>query len=53
MLGTLALAALAFLPAQIQSQELARICQRYVNKNPAKEAARHIIKMMKDGTAAE
>ncbi len=35
--------------AAIQSQELARVCQRYVNKRPAVEAAKLIIKVVRDG----
>jgi len=35
--------------AAIQSQELARVCARFVNKKPAEEAARLIIKIIKDG----
>jgi lipid-A-disaccharide synthase len=35
--------------AAIQSQELARVCQRYVNKKPDEEAARLIIKLIKHG----
>ncbi len=33
----------------IQSQELARVCQRFVNKKPPEEAARLIIKIIKHG----
>ncbi len=36
--------------AAIQSRELARVCQRYVNKRPAREAVRAIIKIMTKGT---
>ncbi|MBT8485742.1 MAG: hypothetical protein HKO59_13765 [Phycisphaerales bacterium] len=38
--------------AAIQSEELARVCHRFVNKRPAEEAARHIIKVIKDGPSA-
>jgi lipid-A-disaccharide synthase len=36
--------------AAIQSEELARVCSRFVNKNPPEEAARLILKIIKDGT---
>jgi len=35
--------------AAIQSQELARVCSRFVNKNPPEEAAKLIIKVIRDG----
>jgi lipid-A-disaccharide synthase len=33
----------------IQSQELARVCQRYVNKKPAEESARLILRLVATG----
>ena len=36
--------------AAILSEELGRVCQRYVNKRPALEAARLIMRIMEDGT---
>jgi lipid-A-disaccharide synthase len=36
--------------AAIQSEELARVCSRFVNKNPPEEAARLILKIINDGT---
>jgi lipid A disaccharide synthetase len=36
--------------AAIQAEELGRICHRFVGKRPAHEAAKHIIKICKDGT---
>jgi lipid-A-disaccharide synthase len=35
--------------AAIQSEELARICSRFANKNPPEEAARLILKVIRDG----
>ena len=35
--------------AAIQSEELARVCSRFVHKNPPEEAARLILKVIKDG----
>ena len=35
--------------AAIQAQELARVCQRFVNKRPAEEAARLIVRIIKHG----
>lgn len=35
--------------AAIQAQELARVCQRYVNKRPAVEASKLILRIVKDG----
>lgn len=36
-----------------QSEELTRICLRFSNKKPAEDAARLIMKIIKDGTLAE
>jgi len=35
--------------AAIASQELSRVCQRFANKRPAEEAARLIMRVIKDG----
>jgi lipid-A-disaccharide synthase len=36
--------------AAIQAEELGRVCQRYQNKKPDVEAARLILRLIKDGT---
>ena len=35
--------------AALQSEQLRRVCLRFANKQPVREAANHIFKIMKDG----